>query len=103
MAFRVSVSAKAKRDLDGILAWLLAEEAGETGLRWFQGLKNALASLANLPERCPLAPENRSFSFEVRQLLYGHKPHTYRILFTIEADTVTILHVRHGRRRRLSH
>jgi plasmid stabilization system protein ParE len=91
MAFRVSVSAKAKRDLDGILAWLLAEEAGETGLRWFQGLKNALASLANLPERCPLAPENR------------HKPHTYRILFTIEADIVTILHVRHGRRRRLSH
>jgi toxin ParE1/3/4 len=34
----------------------------------------------------------------VRQLLYGHKPHVYRILYTIEGDTVSIVHVRHGRR-----
>lgn len=48
-----------------------------------------------------LAPENAEFSCAVRQLLYGHKPHQYRVLFTIEADTVVILHIRHGRRRRL--
>jgi hypothetical protein len=38
----------------------------------------------------------------VRQLLYGRNPHVYRILFTIEAETVKILHIRHGRRRPLS-
>ena len=41
MAFRVKTTAKAKRDLDAILAWLLSQEAGETGLRWFQGLRDA--------------------------------------------------------------
>jgi hypothetical protein len=36
---------------------------------------------------------------EVRQLLYGRRPHTYRILFTIEGDVVQVLHIRHARRR----
>jgi plasmid stabilization system protein ParE len=49
MAFRVKTSARAKRDLDGILAWLLAQGAGETGLRWFQGLREAVKSLAHAP------------------------------------------------------
>jgi hypothetical protein len=42
--------------------------------------------------------ENADFPFEVRHLLYGRKPHVYRILFTIKGDTVSILHIRHGRR-----
>jgi len=49
-----------------------------------------------------LAPENEVFDFEVRKLLYGKRPHVYRILFTIENETVTILHIRHGRRLPLS-
>jgi plasmid stabilization system protein ParE len=103
MGFRVKTTRKAKRDLDVILSWLLAEEAGETGWRWFRSLKEAVASLSTFPERCPLAPENREFPFEVRQLLYGRKPHVYRILFTIEDDAVVVLHIRHGRRKPLSH
>ncbi len=67
-------------------------------MRWFQGLREAVASLAHSPQRCALAPENATFPFEVRQLLYGRKPHVYRILFTIEGDTVYVLHIRHGRR-----
>jgi hypothetical protein len=53
-------------------------------MRWFAALQDAIASLAELPSRCPLAPENAAFPFEVRHLLYGRKPHVYRILFTIE-------------------
>jgi len=51
-------------------------------------MKEAVASLAELPHRCPLAPENKEFPFEVRQLLYGRKPHQYRVLFTIHEDDV---------------
>jgi plasmid stabilization system protein ParE len=102
MAFRVKQSPRADYDLDGILEWLLSQQAGDTGLRWFQKLQEAVASLSELPQRCPLAPENKDFPFEVRQLLYGRKPHAYRVLFTIEADTVVILHIRHGHRRHLS-
>ena len=98
MAFRVRTSAKAKRDLDFILKWLRKQQAGDAGLRWFQGLRDAVASLEHVPRRCALAPENELFAVEVRQLLYGDKPHVYRILFTIEADAVYVLHIRHGRR-----
>lgn len=101
MAFRVRQTAQADYDLDIILEWLLARQAGEAGLRWFRKLKEAVTSLSELPERCPLAPENADFPFEVRRLLYGRKPHQYRVLFTIEADVVVILHIRHGRRRQL--
>jgi plasmid stabilization system protein ParE len=101
MTFRVRLTAQAVYDLDLILERLLAQQAGDAGLRWFRKLKNAINSLAEMPERCMVAPENTEFPFEVRQLLYGHKPHEYRVLITIEADTVVVLHIRHGRRRRL--
>jgi plasmid stabilization system protein ParE len=84
--------------LDEILERLLSQVAGDSGLRWFQGLRRAVATLADSPQRCALAPENMVFPFEVRHLLYGRKPHVYRIIFTTEGNTVFVLHVRHGRR-----
>jgi plasmid stabilization system protein ParE len=101
MAFRVRTSARARRDLDAIVGRLLSQGAGDAGLRWFQGLREAIASLANLPERCAFAPENASLPYDVRQLLYGRRQHRYRVLFTIDGDTVLILHIRHGRQRPL--
>ena len=102
MAFRVEITPKASRDLDLILGWVLNQQAGETGLRWFQGLRDAISSLHQSPRRCALAPENQAFRFEVRQLLYGKKPHAYRVIFTVDDETVTVLRVRHGRRRPLT-
>ena len=98
MTFRVEFTAEAERNADSILEWLLSQHAGEAGIRWFHAMEGAIASLAEFPERCSLAPENKMFPFDVRQLLYGHKPHVYRILFTIHGSTVFILHIRHGRR-----
>jgi len=102
MAFRVETSAQAESDAGAILEWLLSQHAGEAGIRWFLVLDDAISSLATFPERCPLAPETVRFPFEVRQLLYGRKPHVYRILFTIQGDTVNVLHIRHGRRKPLA-
>jgi toxin ParE1/3/4 len=65
----------------------------------FRGLRDAIASLADSPRRCPLAPEIAVFPVEVRHLLYGRKPHVYRVLFTLDGATVSVLHIRHGRRR----
>jgi plasmid stabilization system protein ParE len=98
MVFLVKTSAAAEQDANTILEWLLSQHAGGTGVRWFLAMQDAIACLAKFPRRCPLAPESTRFPFEVRQLLYGRKPHIYRILFTIEGETVYILHIRHGRR-----
>jgi plasmid stabilization system protein ParE len=103
MAFRVEISEDAENEARGILEWLISQHAGETRLRWFQGLEDAMASLSELPQRCPLAPEDSGLPFEVRHLLYGRKPHVYRVLFTVQGDTVYILHIRHGRRQPLKH
>jgi plasmid stabilization system protein ParE len=101
MTFRVKTTTTAEQDANAILDWLVSEHAGEAGMQWFVALQSAIASLADFPGRCPLAPENAAFPFEVRHLLYGHTPHIYRILFTIEDKTVYVLHIRHGRRQPL--
>jgi len=101
MTFRVETTAAAEQDADAILDWLLSQHAGDTGIRWFLALQDAIASLAEFPKRCQLAPESTAFPFEVRHLLYGNPPHLYRILFTIEAKTIYVLHIRHGRRQPL--
>jgi hypothetical protein len=53
-----------------------------------------------MPKRCPLARENKYFSQEIRQILYGRGRNSYRILFTIvegkDVSTVRILHIRHA-------
>lgn len=103
MAFRVSQTDEAHADLGAILHWLLEQHAGETGIRWFNGLQDPIETLREHPHRCGLARESESFGFEVRQLIHGRKPHLYRILFTVEDDTVVILHIRHGRRLPVTH
>lgn len=103
MTFRVETTAAAEQDADAILEWLLSQHAGNLGIRWFLALQDAIASLAEFPKRCALAPESGIFPFEVRHLFYGHPPHVYRILFTIESDVVFVLHVRHGRRQPTKH
>lgn len=101
MAFRVEVTPEAKADANAILEWLHSQQAGEAGLRWFHRLGEAIDELSTFPRRCPLAPENAAVPFELRQLVYGRKPHLYRILFTIDRDVVYVLRIRHGRRRRV--
>ena len=103
MTFRVETTAEAEREADAILEWLISEHAGDTGVRWFWALEDAIESLAEFPKRCSLAPESAHFPFEVRHLLYGRPPHVYRILFTMDRNTVHVLHIRHGRRQPVKH
>jgi plasmid stabilization system protein ParE len=102
MVFEIVYSLEAEQDLDVILTWLLEEGAGETGLRWFQRLQDGIGALSELPHRCPLARENASVPFEMRQLVYGRKPHVYRVLFTIEGNKVYIVHVRGPKQKAVS-
>ena len=94
MTFRVKLSKKAERDGEAILDWLWEQNAGNAGLRWLEGMEKQIASLDTFPHRCCLAPETSRFPFEIRQLLYGRKPHVYRILFSVESNTVLVLHIR---------
>lgn len=80
-------------DMEGSYAYI-ERDAPESAQQWAIGLMEAINSLETFPSRCLLAPEDKHFPQEIRQLLYG-KPHRYRILFTISEDAVSILHIRH--------
>ena len=55
-----------------------------------------MRSLRRNPNRCPVTPENERF----RNLLYGAKPHIYRVIYRVmeKEREVDILHIRHGAR-----
>ena len=63
--------------------------------RWLSQVLLAAESLATMPRRCPLAPEDGFFVFEVRALLVDG----FLLLFTIDDGTksVRILNARHAR------
>ncbi len=95
MIFRVELTARAQRDLAAIYDYIHAESSIRA-FQWFNGLADAILSLENHPERGPITRENP----RLRQLLYGNKPHLYRIIYSVRkrSGVVSVLHLRHGTR-----
>ena len=73
MAYRVKLMPRAQRDLE-----------------------DSVRSLRDIPYRCPVTPEDDG----LRHLLFGHKPHVYRVIYRVveEMKQVEVLHIRHGAR-----
>lgn len=90
-SYRVEPTDKALADAGEAYFWINEQSEG-TALRWYEGLLKAFQSLEKNPLRCPLAPESVFFEEEIRQLIYGK----YRILLTVEGETVFVLRVRHS-------
>ena len=104
MTFRVKVSRSAKMDADDAYAWMKKEHSDTLAIRWFNGLVDAVNSLAEFPRRCALALESEEIGIELRQLLYGKRSATYRIVFTVVHDAnsgddiVQVYRIWHGAR-----
>lgn len=100
MKFQVLITPSAKADIFEINAWLL-ENYPDIAEKWLFGMSQSITSLSKIPERCPVSSESEAFDVIVHQLIYGKKPHTYRILFSIQNDKVFILRVRSTRQQSL--
>ena len=96
MPFRVELTLRAHRDLAAIYEYIHAGSSLHA-FRWFNGLEDAILSLENHPERGSVTRENP----RLRHLLYGNKPHLYRIIYSVKkrSELVTVIHIRHGARR----
>jgi plasmid stabilization system protein ParE len=99
MSYTVYITDPARDELNAAYLWLL-EQTPLHAPRWHNGLVDAVLSLENSPNRCPLVPESIGSNQEIRQLLYGNKHHAYRILFEIRGERVIVLHVVHAARDR---
>lgn len=95
MAYRVKIMPRAQRDLIGIYGWIGAD-ASDAALAWYRGLRDAIRTLKNIPNRCAVTPEDDT----LRHLLYGNKPHIYRVIYRVleKQKQVDVLHIRHGAR-----
>ena len=62
-----------------------------------------MSAFASFPLRYPVAPEARKAKRKLRNLLYGNKPHVYRVIYEAEErrQAVWMLHIRHGARRKI--
>jgi plasmid stabilization system protein ParE len=97
VAYRVSINARAERDLASLYDEIDADSSG-AGRNWYAGLSAAIFDLEKQPHIWPKTPESPRF----RHLLFGRKPHrVYRVIYLVRErqKVVEILHVRHGSRR----
>ncbi|NER23493.1 MAG: type II toxin-antitoxin system RelE/ParE family toxin [Symploca sp. SIO1B1] len=99
MKYPIEISSVAEGEADSAFLRLSQVTSPTQASQWYAGLLQVIESLSQFPKRCPLARENKYFTQEIRQLLYGRGRNSYRILFTIleeqEGATVRILHIRH--------
>ena len=99
MTYRVEFTARASRDLEILYKEKNAAES-HAAASWYNGLEETVYALASFPYRCPVAPEARKTKRKLRHLLYGKKPHVYRVIYEVDErqHTVSVLHIRHGAR-----
>ncbi|MGI4826639.1 MAG: type II toxin-antitoxin system RelE/ParE family toxin [Janthinobacterium lividum] len=90
------MSARAAADLHGIFRFINGAES-EAAAKWFNDLEELVTSLATLPYRGVTAAHDP----QLRYLLFGNKPHIYRILYRVDDATnlVAIRTIRHGARK----
>ncbi len=98
MAYLVNITLRAERDFVSLYHEVHAGDS-DAALKWCGDLKEAVLSLEEQPNRCPVAPEKP----QLRHLLYGSKPHIYRVIYRVreKQKRVDILHIRHGARKKL--
>jgi toxin ParE1/3/4 len=93
MAYRVKIMPRAKRDLEGIYRRIEAQSSG-AARAWYAELKDGIRRLRDNPNRCPVTTED----VRLRHLLYGTKPHIYRVIYRVaeKHKEVDVIHIRHG-------
>ena len=101
MSYRVVVLARASRDIDSIVGWLV-KRSPLGAQRWMAALESAKARLRDDPLSFPLIFERIRVSFEIRDVLFKTpRGKRYRAVFTVVANEVRILRIRRPAQRPL--
>jgi plasmid stabilization system protein ParE len=105
MAYKVRLTAPAEADAYATFD-RIREVAPASAEKWLRRLFEPIATLAEMPERCPMIPEADELGHPVRHLLFGKRTGQYRIIFDIQTDSeegprVRVLRIWHASRRPL--
>ena len=93
--YHIDIKPTAENDLARRFAQI-EKESPQNAVSWYLGLIEAIEKLNELAERCPIEPENIDVQRGIRHLIVGD----YRVLYVIEDEVVSVLHIRHNRHER---
>jgi plasmid stabilization system protein ParE len=98
MAYVVNTTPHAQRDLAQLYRAVDVEHS-DKAKEWYLGMKRAILSLEQQPNRCPITRKKD----KLRHLLYGSKPHIHRVIYRVneQKKQVDVLHIRHGAMQKL--
>ena len=103
MTYDVVLTDRADAEMEAVYQWWAENRSQSQAAKWYNTLADAMESLANNPDRCPLARENDRFPMEIRDLYFGvGRRRTHRAVFTIRPDKVLVLSIRHLAQRDLT-
>lgn len=89
----VVITPAAAANLDEIIHYIALDNPA-AARRLINALRAKIKTLAKMPGRCPLAPEDGLDGLQIRHLIHGN----YRILFTADDTQIAILQIRHAAR-----
>jgi plasmid stabilization system protein ParE len=99
--YSVRTARCADTDIEHVVTWIRRHVSPSSAAQWHTRTENAILSLSSNPQRCPEADEAAELGVNLRVLLTGRRRSVYRILFTIDGDTVNVLRVLHAARDRV--
>lgn len=91
--YSVLLSHHAQRDVAETYDYI-SVDSPESAATFVLAIEEKVASLATMPDRVPLIPENALLGTSYRHLVHGK----YRIIFRVQGDSVLILRIIHGAR-----
>ncbi len=71
MTFDVIVTERAAREIEASAAWWAREHSVEQADRWYTGMREAIATLAEQPARWPKSAEDGEFPYELQEIHFG--------------------------------
>ena len=102
MTHRIVLHDRARRDIVHSFRWIESQsQSRKSAEAWYAGILEAIRSLGINPERCEVAPESGDLPITLRHLLYGHRQHKHRIIFSVRPNRIHIWTIRHAARNKL--
>ena len=97
MKYRVIISTEALSQVEQFLDYISIDQQSPLNAeRWWRKALAAVESLDQLPNRCPLAPENEFRDYTIRMLIVDRCLFLYSVLE--QHKTVRVIAFRHGSR-----
>ena len=102
MGRSVHFKRRAQRDLAEALEWW-SRHGKAAAARWRERfILKVISTLVDDPYRFPAADEANELAIDLRVMLHGRRRQVYRVLFTIESESVFIHRVHHAAQDRLT-